>query len=78
MDRAQKEQLVEELGQVFESSGVVVVSHYEGMTVAEMQDPPTSRIFARRSCISATVDRAQKEQLVEELGQVFESSGVVV
>ena len=38
MDRAQKEQLVEELGQVFESSGVVVVSHYEGMTVAEMQD----------------------------------------
>ncbi|MCK0122572.1 50S ribosomal protein L10 [Loktanella sp. F6476L] len=38
MDRAQKEQLVEELGQVFESSGVVVVAHYEGMTVAEMQD----------------------------------------
>ena len=38
MDRAQKEALVEELGQVFESSGVVVVSHYEGMTVAEMQD----------------------------------------
>ena len=38
MDRAQKEQLVKELGQVFESSGVVVVSRYEGMTVAEMQD----------------------------------------
>ena len=38
MDRAQKEKLVEELGQIFESSGVVVVSHYEGMTVAEMQD----------------------------------------
>ena len=38
MDRAQTEQLVEELGQVFESSGVVVVAHYEGMTVAEMQD----------------------------------------
>ncbi len=38
MDRAQKEQLVEELGQVFESPGVVVVSHYEGMTGAEMQD----------------------------------------
>ncbi len=38
VDRAQKEQLVDELGQVFESSGVVVVSHYEGMTVAEMQD----------------------------------------
>ena len=38
VDRAQKEQLVDELGQVFESSGVVVVAHYEGMTVAEMQD----------------------------------------
>ena len=37
MDRAQKEQLVEELGQIFESSGVVVVARYEGMTVAEMQ-----------------------------------------
>jgi large subunit ribosomal protein L10 len=38
VDRAQKEQLVEDLGQIFESSGVVVVSHYEGLTVAEMQD----------------------------------------
>ena len=38
MDRAQKEKLVEELGQIFESSGVVVVSHYAGITVAEMQD----------------------------------------
>ncbi len=38
MDRAQKEKVVEELGQIFESSGVVVVAHYEGLTVAEMQD----------------------------------------
>jgi large subunit ribosomal protein L10 len=38
VDRAQKEQVVEELGQIFESSGVVVVSHYAGLTVAEMQD----------------------------------------
>ena len=38
MDRAQKERVVEELGQIFESSGVVVVSHYAGLTVAEMQD----------------------------------------
>ena len=38
MERAQKEKLVEDLGQIFESSGVVVVSRYEGMTVAEMQD----------------------------------------
>ena len=38
MDRAQKEQLVEELGQIFASSGVVVVAHYAGMTVKQMQD----------------------------------------
>lgn len=38
MDRAQKEQVVDELGQIFASSGVVVVARYEGMTVAEMQD----------------------------------------
>ncbi len=38
MARAQKEQVVHELGQIFDSSGVVVVAHYEGMTVAQMQD----------------------------------------
>ena len=38
MDRAQKEKVVDELGQIFESSGVVVVAHYAGLTVAEMQD----------------------------------------
>lgn len=38
MDRAQKEKVVEELGQIFESSGVVVVARYEGMTVTQMQD----------------------------------------
>jgi large subunit ribosomal protein L10 len=30
--------VVEELGRIFESSGVVVVARYEGMTVAQMQD----------------------------------------
>ncbi len=38
MDRAQKEKLVAELGQIFESSGVVVVAHYAGLTVVEMQE----------------------------------------
>jgi large subunit ribosomal protein L10 len=38
VDRAQKEKVIEELGQIFESSGVVVVARYEGMTVAQMQD----------------------------------------
>ena len=38
VDRAQKELVVDELGQIFASSGVVVVAHYVGMTVAQMQD----------------------------------------
>ena len=38
MDRAQKEAVVAELGQIFADSGVVVVAHYAGLTVAEMQD----------------------------------------
>ncbi len=38
MDRARKEIEVKELGQAFEDSGVVVVAHYAGITVAEMQD----------------------------------------
>ena len=38
MDRAQKEAVVAELGQIFADSGVIVVAHYAGLTVAEMQD----------------------------------------
>ncbi len=38
MDRAQKEAVVEELGQIFSDSGAVVVCHYKGLTVAEMSD----------------------------------------
>jgi large subunit ribosomal protein L10 len=36
VDRAQKEAVVAELGQIFKDSGVVVVAHYEGLSVAEM------------------------------------------
>ncbi len=38
VDRAQKEKVVEELGQIFTDSGVVVVARYQGLTVADMQD----------------------------------------
>ncbi|MEM8792318.1 MAG: 50S ribosomal protein L10 [Pseudomonadota bacterium] len=38
MDRAQKEVVVGELNQIFADSGVVVVAHYAGLSVAEMQD----------------------------------------
>ncbi len=38
MDRARKEQVVDQLGQIFESSGVVVIAQYTGLTVADMED----------------------------------------
>ena len=38
MERAQKAAVVDELGKVFADSGSVVVCHYTGLTVAEMQD----------------------------------------
>ena len=38
MDRAQKQENVESLKGVFASAGAVVVTHYMGLTVAEMTD----------------------------------------
>jgi Ribosomal protein L10 len=38
MDRAQKQEAIEALKGVFASSGAVVVTHYMGLTVAEMTD----------------------------------------
>ena len=37
MDRAAKKEPVTELNAVFKGSGVVVVAHYSGLTVADMQ-----------------------------------------
>ncbi|SEK42821.1 50S ribosomal protein L10 [Roseovarius nanhaiticus] len=59
MDRAQKEKVVDELGQIFESSGVVVVAHYTGLTVAEMQD-----LRARARAADASV-RVAKNRLAK-------------
>ena len=38
MDRAQKRELVTRLNDQWKSSGVIVVAHYKGMTVAQMTD----------------------------------------
>jgi large subunit ribosomal protein L10 len=38
LDRAAKSELVASLGQVFKSTQVVVVAHYSGLTVAQMQN----------------------------------------
>ena len=38
MDRAQKQEVVKDLHGVFNSAGVVVVTHYSGLSVADMTD----------------------------------------
>ena len=38
MDRAEKRELVTHLADVFKASGSVVVAHYSGLTVAQMND----------------------------------------
>ncbi|BBF93109.1 50S ribosomal protein L10 [Blastochloris tepida] len=38
MDRAEKKVVVESLNEVFKASGVVVVAHYSGLTVAQLQN----------------------------------------
>ncbi|MEX0283708.1 MAG: 50S ribosomal protein L10 [Paracoccaceae bacterium] len=74
MDRAQKEKVVEELGQIFESSGVVVVSHYVGLTVAEMQD---LRARAREAEASVRVAKNRLAKIalsgkpIEEMGDLL-------
>jgi len=38
VDRAEKKELVEALNAIFKAANVVVVAHYSGLTVAQMQN----------------------------------------
>ena len=38
MDRAEKRNLVSTLNEAWKNTGVIVVAHYKGMTVAQMTD----------------------------------------
>ena len=59
VDRARKEQVVSELGQIFESSGVVVVAQYAGLTVADMED------FRGRMRVAGGAVRVAKNRLAK-------------
>lgn len=59
MDRAQKEKVVEDLGQIFSDAGVVVAMHYQGLTVAEM-----SSLRAQMREVGASV-RVAKNRLAK-------------
>ena len=59
VDRATKEQLVEYFGGVFDDAGVVVVTHYAGLTVPQMED-----LRARMAEVGGTV-KVTKNRLVK-------------
>jgi len=54
VDRAQKEELVTSLSEVFKSTSVVVVAHYSGLTVAQM-----SKLRQQMKASGATVKVAK-------------------
>ena len=59
MDRAAKRELVTSLHGVFQNTGVVVVAHYAGMTVAQMTDY-RRRIKEAGGKVSVTKNRLTK------------------
>ncbi len=80
MDRAQKEAVVEELGRIFTDSGVVVVAHYTGLTVAEMTDFRT-RMRAAGGSVRVAKNRLAKIALEgtpsESIGSLMQGQTVL-
>lgn len=71
MDRAQKAESIETLKGVFEGAGAVVVTHYLGLTVAEMTD---LRLRLRKDGATLKVVKnslAQKALAAEEGGETY-------
>ncbi len=59
MDRAEKKELVGTLNEVFTTSSVVVVAHYSGLTVAQMQDL-RRKMKAQGASVKVTKNRLAK------------------
>lgn len=74
VDRATKEQLVEQFGGVFTDAGVVVVTHYAGLTVPQMEDL-RSRMAEVGGTVKVTQNRLVKRALagtsVEGISDLF-------
>jgi len=62
MDRNQKTQSVEELNGIFTEAGAVVVAHYSGLTVAQMNDL-RSRMRAAGASFKVAKNRLAKRAL---------------
>jgi large subunit ribosomal protein L10 len=59
VDRAEKKELVGTLNEVFTTSSVVVVAHYSGLTVAQMQDL-RRKMKAQGASVKVTKNRLAK------------------
>ena len=70
MERAEKREFVTELNQVFSSTGSVVVAHYSGLTVAQMND-----LRSKMRVAGGTV-KVAKNRLARIALQGTESEGI--
>ena len=71
MDRAEKRELVTDLNQAFKGAGSVVVAHYAGITVAQMND-----LRVKMRTAGGTV-KVAKNRLARIALQGTESEGII-
>ena len=87
MDRKRKEQVVSELKEVFETSGVIVAAKYSGITVAEMSDLRTkmreqnasvrvAKNSLARIAIEGSPAEGMKDLLVEQIVLLYSEDPV--
>lgn len=70
MDRAQKRELVTALHEVFSNTGVIVVAHYSGLSVADMTE------FRNRARDAGAKVKVAKNRLVKRALEGTEVSGI--
>lgn len=70
VDRAEKREFVADLNQVFSNTGSVVVAHYAGLTVAQMNDL-RSKMRTAGGTVKVAKNRLAKIALQEPLPRAF-------
>lgn len=80
MERAEKRELVTALHEVFDNTGVVVVAHYQGLTVAQMSTL-RGRMKAAGGSMKVAKNRLAKIALqgtdIEHIGDLFTGPTVI-
>lgn len=80
MERAEKREFVTELNEVFKTSGSVVVAHYAGVTVAQMNDF-RSKMRAAGGTVKVAKNRLAKIALQgtesEEMSDLFKGQTLI-